>query len=419
MRSLIAMAAAIASFAAPAAADTYLLKPARVFDGVNPQPHEGWSVLVEGDKIAAVGANLTAPAGAKVIDLPGETLTPGLIEGHSHIFLHPYNETKWDDQVLHEPLALRTARAVVHVRKTLMAGFTTERDLGTEGAGYADVGIKQAINQGIIPGPRMLVATKANVARGAYGPKGFEPGVKIPQGAEEVSGADEMTKAARDQIAAGADVIKMYADYHYLPGEPSRPTLTEEEMAAGVAVAHDAGRIAAAHATTAEGMRRAILAGVDTVEHGYGGTPEVFKMMHDRGTALCPTLGASEAYARYFQGWNGQEPAPESVQENRRSFQMAMKAAVSICMGGDVGVFAHGQNWLEMEAMQRAGMPAAQVMIAATSGNARIFHLGDRGQVKPGLLADLVAMPGDPTRDVSAAEHVNFVMKGGEVFRNP
>jgi imidazolonepropionase-like amidohydrolase len=419
MRSLIAMAAAIASFAAPAAADTYLLKPARVFDGVNPQPHEGWSVLVEGDKIAAVGANLTAPPGAKVIDLPGETLTPGLIEGHSHIFLHPYNETKWDDQVLHEPLALRTARAVVHVRKTLMAGFTTERDLGTEGAGYADVGIKQAINQGIIPGPRMLVATKANVARGAYGPKGFEPGVKIPQGAEEVSGADEMTKAARDQIAAGADVIKMYADYHYLPGEPSRPTLTEEEMAAGVAVAHDAGRIAAAHATTAEGMRRAILAGVDTVEHGYGGTPEVFKMMHDRGTALCPTLGASEAYARYFQGWNGQEPAPESVQENRRSFQMAMKAGVPICMGGDVGVFAHGQNWLEMEAMQRAGMPAAQVMIAATSGNARIFHLGDRGQVKPGLLADLVAMPGDPTRDVSAAEHVNFVMKGGEVFRNP
>jgi imidazolonepropionase-like amidohydrolase len=418
MRFLLAMAAAIASFAAPAAADTYLLKPAQVFDGINPQPHAGWQVLVEGDKIAAVGPNLSAPAGAKVIDLPGETLTPGLIEGHSHLFLHPYYETKWDDQVLHEPLALRTARAVVHAEKTLMAGFTTERDLGTEGAGYADVGLKQAINQGIVPGPRLLVATKANVARGAYGPKGFEPGVHVPQGAEEVSGADEMTKAARDQISAGADVIKMYADYHYMPGEPSRPTLTEAEMAAGVAVAHDAGRIAAAHATTAEGMRRAILAGVDTVEHGYGGTPEVFKMMHDRGIALCPTIGASEAYARYFQNWNGQEPAPESVQENRRSFQMAMKAGVPICMGGDVGVFAHGQNWLEMEAMQRAGMPAPQVMIAATSGNAHIFHLADRGQVRPGLLADLVAMPGDPTRDVSAAEHVNFVMKGGQVFRD-
>src|SRR5206468_2715756 len=252
MRRLILFLLALLSGTA-ALADTYLLRPAQVFDGVDPRPHPGWSVLVEGDKIAAVGPNPAAPAGAKVIDLPGETLTPGLIEGHSHIFLHPYNETKWDDQVLHEPLALRTARAAVHVRNTLDAGFTTERDLGTEGAGYADVGIKQAINQGIIPGPRLLVATKANVARGAYGPKGFEPGVHVPQGAEEVSGAEERTKAAADQISPGADVIKMYADYHYMPGEPSRPTLTEAEMAAGVAVAHDAGRIAAAHATTAEG----------------------------------------------------------------------------------------------------------------------------------------------------------------------
>jgi imidazolonepropionase-like amidohydrolase len=401
--------------AAPATAGTYLLHPAQVFDGVNPQPHPGWSVLVEGDKIAAAGPDIAAPAGAKVIELPGATLMPGMIEGHSHIFLHPYNETLWDDQVLHEPLALRTARAVVHVRKTLDAGFTTERDLGTEGAGYADVGIKQAIDQGIIPGPRLLVATKANVARGAYGPKGFEPGVKIPQGAEEISGADEMTKAARDQIAAGADVIKMYADYRYGPGEPSRPTMTEAEMAAGVAVAHDAGRIAAAHATTEEGMRRAILAGVDTVEHGYGGTAEIFKMMADRGIGYCPTLGASEAYARYFQHWNGQEPAPESVEKARHAFQLAMKAGVPICMGGDVGVFPHGKNWLEMEAMQRAGMSPAQVLISATSRNAKILHLTDRGEVKPGLLADLVAVEGDPTKDVSAVEHVRLVMKGGEV----
>jgi imidazolonepropionase-like amidohydrolase len=417
MRFLFVMAAAVASAAVPAAAEPILLRPAAVFDGVDPHPHAGWSVLVDGDRIAAVGPNLAAPAGAKIIDLPGETLIPGMIEGHSHLFLHPYNEAKWDDQVLHEPLALRTARAVVSAETTLMAGFTTERDLGTEGAGYADVGIKQAIDKGIIPGPRLLVSTKANVARGAYGPKGFEPGVHVPQGAEEISGADEMTKAARDQIAAGADVIKMYADYHYLPGEPSRPTMTEAEMAAGVAVAHDAGRLAAAHATTAEGMRRAILAGVDTIEHGYGGTADVFKMMAARHIALCPTIAASEAYARYFQGWNGQEPAPESVQENRRSFKLAMQAGVPICMGGDVGVYTHGQNWLEMEAMQRAGMPAAQVMIAATSGNARILHLSDRGAVKPGLLADLVAVDGDPTRDVSAVEHVRFVMKGGQIVR--
>jgi imidazolonepropionase-like amidohydrolase len=403
--------------AVPVLAEPILLRPAQVFDGIDPHPHPGWSVLVEDDRIAAAGPDLTPPAGVKVVDLPGTTLIPGMIEGHSHLFLHPYNETLWDDQVLHEPLALRTARAVVYAEKTLYAGFTTERDLGTEGAGYADVGLKQAIDEGIVPGPRLLVATKANVARGAYGPKGFEPGVKVPQGAEEISGADVMTKAARDQIAAGADVIKMYADYHYRPHEPSRPTMTEAEMAAGVAVAHDAGRLAAAHATTSEGMRRAVAAGVDTIEHGYGGTAEIFKAMAAKHIALCPTIGASEAYARYFQHWNGQEPAPESVQQNRRSFQLAMKAGVPICMGGDVGVFAHGKNWLEMEAMQRAGMPAAEVMIAATSGNARIFHLTDRGQVKPGLLADLVAVDGDPTKDVSAVEHVRLVMKGGEIVR--
>jgi len=419
MRLLIAMAAAIASLASAATAETILLKPAQVFDGVDPAPHPGWSVLVEGDRIAAAGPNVAVPAGAKVIELPGATLMPGMIEGHSHLFLHPYNETLWDDQVLHEPLALRTARAVVHAEKTLDAGFTTERDLGTEGAGFADVGLKQAINQGIVPGPRLLVATKAIVARGAYGPKGFEPGVAIPQGAQEVSGTDEMTKAARDQVAAGADVVKMYADYRYGPGEPSRPTLSEAELAAGAAVGHDAGRIVAVHATTAEGMRRAVLAGVDTIEHGYGGTAQIFAMMHDRGIALCPTLAASEAYARYFQHWDGQEPAPESVQQNRRSFQLAMNAGVKICMGGDVGVFTHGKNWLEMEAMQRAGMSPPQVLISATSRNAEIFHLADRGQVKPGLLADLVAVDGDPTRDVSAVEHVRLVMKGGEVVRGP
>ena len=417
MRRLILLVLSLLLAAMPAAAEPILLKPARVFDGVNPSPHEGWAVLVDGDRITAAGLNLAVPVGARAIDLPGATLLPGLIEGHSHLFLHPYDETLWDDQVLHEPLALRTARAVVQAERTLKAGFTTERDLGTEGAGFADVGLKQAIDRAIVPGPRLLVATKAIVARGAYGPKGFEPGLAIPQGAQEVAGVDDIVGAVRDQVAGGADLIKFYADYHWGPHEPTRVTLSQAELNAGVAAAHDAGRLVAVHATTAEGMRRAILAGADTIEHGYAGTADVFKLMHDRGTALCATLAASEAYSRYFEHWDGHEPAPESVLENRRSFALAIKAGVPICMGGDVGVYAHGQNWLEMDAMQRAGMPAAEVLIAATSGNARILRLSDRGQVKPGLLADLVAVDGDPTRDVSAVRNVRLVMKGGKIVR--
>jgi imidazolonepropionase-like amidohydrolase len=405
--------------AAPAQADTILLKPARVFDGVNAQPHEGWSVLVEGDRIAAAGPAVAAPADARVIELPGATLMPGMIEGHSHLFIHPYNEKLWDDQVLHEPLALRTARAVVQAEKTLDAGFTTERDLGTEGAGFADAGLRQAIDQGIVPGPRLLVATRAIVARGAYGPKGYEPGVAIPQGAQEVSGVEEIVRAVRDQIASGADVVKFYADYHWGKGEPSRPTLSQAELSAGVAAAHDAGRPVAVHATTPEGMRRAALAGTDTIEHGYGGTEVVFRLMKQKNIALCPTLAASEAYARYFEKWDGREPAPQSVQENRHSLQLAMKAGVPICMGGDVGVYSHGENWLEMDAMRRAGMRTADVLVAATSGNAAIFHLTDRGSVRPGLLADLVAVDGDPIRDISTVRNVKLVIKGGKVVRAP
>src|SRR3984893_15953012 len=400
---------------ATAAEPAYMLKPARVFDGVDPKPHDGWSVLVQGEKIEAAGPNIPAPPDATEVDLPGDTLMPGLIEGHSHLFLHPYNETPWDDQVLHEPLALRTARATVAAKATLMAGFTTVRDLGTEGAGYADVGLKQAIEQGIIPGPRMLVATRALVATGAYGPKGFEANVIIPQGAEEADGAN-LVSAVRHQIGLGADVVKLYADYHWRPGEPSRPTFSQAEMEAAVEAAHSAGRIVAAHANTAEGMRRAVLAGVDTIEHGGEGTPEVFKLMRERGVAYCPTLAASDAVARY-RGWNGADPAPPMVAQARKAFGLARAAGVTMCVGGDVGVFAHGENAREIELMVAAGMPAAQVLIAATSGNARSFHMGDRiGTIRSGLLADLVAVEGDPIRDVQSVRAVRFVMKGGMVY---
>ena len=405
--------AALLCAAAPALADTLVLRPERVFDGVNPRPHANWSVLVEGDRITAAGPNVVGPSNARVIDLPGTTLMSGMIEGHSHLFLHPYNEALWDDQVLKESLALRTARAVAHAERSLMAGFTTVRDLGTEGAGFADVGLKQAVDQGVVPGPRLLVATKAIVARGAYGPKAADPAVPVPQGAQEVSGVDEMVRAVREQIGGGADFIKLYADF----GDPAVPTLSQAELDAAVAAARDAGRQVAVHATTPEGMRRAARAGANVIEHGFGGTEDVFRLMKQKNVALCPTLAASEAYARYFDKWDGQEPAPDDVQENRRSFRTASKAGVPLCMGGDVGVYPHGDNARELELMVRNGMRPDHALVAATSGNARIFGLSDRGAIRPGLLADLVAVEGDPVRDISAVRRVRLVIKGGTVVR--
>lgn len=418
MKNLLALLAllfvgSLASATAHADESSILLVPDRVFDGA--AMHAGWQVLVTGERIAAAGPKIEAPAKARRIDLPGQTLIPGLIEGHGHLFLHPYNETPWDDQVLHESLALRTARAVTHARATLLAGFTTERDLGTEGAGYADVGLKQAIEQGIVPGPRLLVATRAIVASGAYGPKGFEPGVDVPQGAEEASG-DGVVLAVRRQVAAGADLIKLYADYRWRPGEESRATFSEAELRAATEAAHDAGRLVAVHASTAEGMRRAIAAGADTIEHGYGGTPEIFRDMAKRGVVLCPTLAAGDAIARY-RGWNGQPPLPAGLEQERKAFAAARAAKVILCVGGDVGVFAHGDNAREMELMQEAGMSSLEVLTAATSVNAKAFRIDDKvGAIRVGLLADLVAVQGDPSVDIRAVRNVKLVMKGGRTI---
>ena len=416
--SLILTALCTIAAAAHAQEQSYALYADRVFDGE--QMHDGWVVQVKDQQIVYAGAisDASSEAAMQRVNLPGTTLMPGLIEGHSHVLLHPYNETVWNDQVLKESEAERVARAVNHVRDSLLAGFTTMRDLGSEGAGYADVGIRDSINKGIIPGPRLLVAGKAIVATGSYGPKGFHENVTVPLGAEAADGYDDLVRVVRSQIGRNIDFVKVYADYRWGPNGTAQPSFTKTELETIVAVTASSGRPVVAHASTAEAMQRAILAGVETIEHGDGATRETYRLMREHDVALCPTLAAGDAISQY-NGWRkGVDPVPARVAAKRESFRAALDAGVTICFGGDVGVYPHGDNVRELEMMVEYGMPVDDVLRAATSVNARLFHIDDKvGRLAPGLFADIIAVRGDPAEDISNLRNVILVMQAGNIVR--
>ena len=396
-----------------------VLEPDRVFDGVS-SIHAGWIVVIQGEKILFAGpkTSFKPPTNAQILLLPGSTLTPGLIDAHSHLLLHPYDEAKWEDQVSKEPVAERISRATIHARANLLSGFTTLRDLGTEGAQLADVGIKSAIEKGIIPGPRLLVTTRAIVATGSYAPRNFAPEWRIPQGADEADG-DHLRTLVRRQIREGADWIKIYADTPHGLGPNPKPAFSIEELKLVVATAADAGVKVAAHAQSKEGMKRAALAGVATIEHGDAGDIEVFRLMAQKKIGYCPTLATAEAYARY-EGWKPNSPMPAALVSKKESFKAALESGVLIGNGSDIGVFPHGQGYQELEMLVKYGMTPLQALRCATSDASKLLDLQNKvGIVREGMIADLAAFEGDPSKEIKDVRKVKFVMKSGTIYKQP
>ncbi|MFQ5491922.1 MAG: amidohydrolase family protein [Phycisphaerae bacterium] len=400
-----------------------LLTGARLLDVTTGQLGQGQDVFITAGRIGIVGRNVAAttklPAETVTLDLSELVLMPGLIDLHTHLLLHPYDEAAWNDQVLKESLGLRTIRAVGAARATLQAGFTTIRDLGTEGAGYADVALRDAVTQGVMAGPRIYAVTRALVTTGGYGPAGFDPRWVMPKGAQVADGPASCRRAVREQIAAGADWIKVYADYRRRPGDPSTPTFSMAELEAIIDEARSAGVPVAAHANTAEGMRRATLAGMQTIEHGSGLTAEVAALMVERSVVLCPTLAASEAMARYG-GWNPGEKDHPGIVEAKRMMKIALEAGVTIACGSDAGVFSHGDNAREIELMVEYGMKPLQALRAATVTAAGVLgRRSDLGAVETGYAADLIAVRANPLNDLGTLRRPVVVIKSGTVVVRP
>jgi imidazolonepropionase-like amidohydrolase len=397
-----------------------------LIDGKSDSPRKDQVIVIRGNRIESVSNASSAkiPAGANVIDLTGETVLPGLIDSHTHIFLQGEDpaEGGYDANILRQPLSFRAARATVAARRALEQGFTTLRDVETEGAGYGDVGIKKAINEGYIPGPRLFVVTRAISSTGGYNLEGYAPELTMPKGAQIVDGPIEARKAAREQLDHGADWIKVYMTHRSWIGKNgelvSQPTLTVEELKAIVDEAHGWGKKVACHAYGGIGLHRALDGGCDSIEHGLDLDDDAIAQMLKQGTWYCPTL------AVYYKDWAAEDTADgkrdrKRAEAHAESFKKAMKARIKIVFGTDMG----GIVWTEPIAqefsrMVELGMSPMDAIKSATSRAAVMLDLdGEIGVVAPGASADVVAVNGDPLHAIRILENVQFVMKDGKIFR--
>ncbi len=399
------------------------IRAGRLFDGKGDRLVEDQIVLIRGERIAEVGpsARVKIPPGAEVIDLGRATVLPGLIDAHTHLFLTGESGGRYDEQLLKESWQYRTIEAVLNAKRDLEAGFTAMRDLETEGAMYSDVDVKHAIDRGLIPGPRMQVATRAFSTTGGYPLEGYSPEVDVPSGVEIVDSPDAARKAVREQIKYGADVIKIYSTHrwHFTPegGLASIPTFTLAEIRAIVHEAHREGVKVACHSYGGEGLRNSIEAGVDSIEHGIDLDDASLEKMAEKGIVLVPTLYVYEFEPEADLRATGGKTSRARIHE--ASFRRALAHGVKIAFGTDVGPFPHGTQAKEFEFMVRFGMKPADALRAATTAAADLLGWQDRvGSIEPGKFADLIAVAGDPLADVTELERVKFVMKGGEVVRN-
>jgi imidazolonepropionase-like amidohydrolase len=396
-----------------------VIKCGSLIDVKNEQVKKNVLILIKGNKIEKVGT-FEIPPGAEIIDLSDMTVLPGLIDSHVHLFLH---EGSYDDQLLKESIPYRTIRAVVHARQTLEAGFTTIRDLETEGAGYADVDLKTAINQGIIPGPRMQVSTRALSTTGGYALMGYSWEIQVPTGAQLVDGVDEVRKAVREQIKYGADWIKIYADSRRRRNEVADSltwylTFSDDELKAIVEEAQKMNVKVAAHCYSSIAAQRAINADVASIEHGLYLDEATLKLMKEKGVYYCPTL---VAYYRWSKR-EGLSPEMRKMIENTvklhsETFKRALKVGVKIAFGSDL-TESHGTNAEEFELMVKYGMKPLDAIKSATIISAELLGWQDKiGSIEPGKLADIIAVKGDPLNDIKVLRDVKFVMKDGEIYK--